>query len=187
MSSYSEGQTHQLMNALEAANFSATELTLLGQFPRLIDIKAVLHGTAKIVITVHTIVRAAAPFVPKNWKVEEHQLGSQLQWDPDRVSLFLCEEQKGGSIEGRKLRQKLQGEPVLNANILDYLLANPQLIPEEWKGKAVFFWGTIYRYRHSYGHLFVRYLYWDGEQWLWDYRWLDFDFLGGHPAALLRK
>src|SRR3989344_5319984 len=95
---------------------------------------------------------------------------------------------RAGSSSGtRKFRQKLQGEPVLNANILDYLLANPQLIPEEWKGKAVFFWGTIYRYRHSYGHLFVRYLYWDGEQWLWDYRWLDFDFLGGHPAALLRK
>jgi len=34
----------------------------------------------------------------------------------------------------------------MNANVLDYLLAHPELIPEDWKNKYVFFWGTIYRY-----------------------------------------
>ena len=70
----------------------------------------------------------------------------------------------------------------MNANILDYLLAHPELIPEEWKGKYIFFWGTIYRL--SDGRLCVRYLIWNGSEWDWSYDWLDDDFNSDSPAAL---
>lgn len=74
---------------------------------------------------------------------------------------------------------------MLNANVLEYLLAHPDLIPEEWKGKAVFFWGTIYR--DSDGGLYVRYLYWSGVRWSWVCNWLARDWIGHDPAAVLAK
>ena len=114
----------------------------------------------------HVIDLDAEPFVPDGWKVEEHQKGGQFKWDASKVALYLSKKQQGGSfIEGNKLREGLKRKRVYNANLLDYLLANPDLIPEGWKGKAVFFWGTIYR--NSDGYLCVRYLYWNDDRWDW--------------------
>lgn len=124
----------------------------------------------------------ADPFVPDGWKVVKHVKGGQLEFDPAKVALYLDEEQNGGVIIGHELRGKLKGKPVFNANLLDYLLAHPNLIPEEWKGKAVFFWGTIYR--DSVGSLCVRCLVWDDGRWYWVYRWLDGRFDDFDPAAV---
>ena len=49
MSSYSEGQTHQLMEALQKEGFTSDDVTKLGQFKNLPRILDVLHGRAKIV------------------------------------------------------------------------------------------------------------------------------------------
>ncbi len=144
-----------------------------------------LRGDAEVVIKTHTIDCDANPYVPDDWKVEEHIKGGELRWNPDEVELYLCDKQKDGVIEGNKLRKLLKGKPVLNANVLDHLLDNQQLIPEEWKGKAVFFWGTIYR--NSDGNLCVRYLYWDDDRWRWNDGWLGGSFGGGDPAALSCK
>jgi hypothetical protein len=104
-----------------------------------------------------------------------------LEWNPAKVCLHLSPNQQSGKIiKGHKLRKELEKEPVLNANVCDYLLAHPELIPEEWKGKHIFFWGTIYR--GSDGDLYVRYLYWCGSQWHWDYYWLGDDWSSDNPA-----
>ncbi|MDP3645911.1 MAG: hypothetical protein Q8R25_02390 [bacterium] len=131
----------------------------------------------------HLVDLDADPFIPNGWKVEEHQKGGQFKWDAAKIALYLSEPQKRGrGIEGNKLRNALKGQPVFNANLLDYLLKNPHLIPEEWKDKYIFFWGTIYR--GSGGYLYVRYLYWYGGRWYWSNRWLDDDWDGLNPAAL---
>jgi hypothetical protein len=183
MSSYSEGQTHQLMNALEAAEFTAEDVTRLGQFSDLRGIRFAVRGQAEIVVTKHIIDLDADPFVPGGWTLEEHRKGGQFEWDSARVALYLSPEQQGRKvIKGDRLRDELKGKPVFNANLLDYLLANPQLIPEEWKGKFVFFWGTIYR--DSDGCLYVRCLFWGGGRWYWDGSWLDGDWGGYFPAAV---
>src|SRR4051812_5109537 len=84
--------------------------------------------------TQHVIDLDANPFVPNNWKVEEHKKGGQFKWNPASIRFHLSPNQQNGKvIEGNKLRKELANEPVLNANILDYLLAHPELIPEEWK------------------------------------------------------
>jgi len=83
-----------------------------------------------------------SPLCPRGWIVIEHKKDGLIKFD---LSL-------------RK------GWPVLNASVLDYLLYNPELIPEERKGKANPFWGTIY-YHCSDGRLGVRCLYWDGSKW----------------------
>ena len=125
------------------------------------------------------------PFLPQDWKgVEYHKKGGQFMLDLSNVRLHLSPTQMNGKyIEGNKLRKELASEPVFNANVLDYLLAHPELIPEEWKGKYVFFWGTIYR--NSDGYLYVRFLYWHGGAWDWSYVWLDRNFGDLDPAAVL--
>ncbi len=123
------------------------------------------------------------PFLPEGWKVDNHKKGGQLEWDPAKVRLHLSPNQQNGkSIRGDELYKELENEPVLNANVLDYLLAHQELIPDEWKGKYVFFWGTIYRF--SGGRLGIRCLYWNDDRWYWDSFWLGYDFYGSDPAAL---
>ncbi len=142
-----------------------------------------LRNGARVQIIGNVIDCDAASFVPKGWSVEEHRKGGQFAWDPGKVSLYLSESQKNGSvISGNKLRKELQDKPVLNANVLDYLLEHPELIPEEWKGKYIFFWGTIYR--GSDGGLYVRCLSWDGERWSWGDRWLGRGWNADNPAAV---
>lgn len=49
MSSYKEGQVHQLVERLEAEGFTLHHITLLGQTDKLSDIKLLLEGEAEIV------------------------------------------------------------------------------------------------------------------------------------------
>ena len=141
-----------------------------------------LSGHADVYCKEHIIDCDVAPFVPDGWKVEEHQKGGQLSFNAPQIELHLPVAQKNGTIEGNKLRKELAGKPVLNANVLDYLLAHPELIPEDWKGKYVFFWGTVYR--DSDGNLCVRFLYWIVGRWSWGNGWLDDGWYGDYPAAL---
>ncbi len=182
---YSIGQMNQLGDALELAGFTPENVTDLRNYSHWSDIKSVICGHAEIVFKKHLIDCDAAPFIPEGWTLLEghHSKGGQLQWDPKKVSLYLSKVQKKGkTIQGHDFRKELKGQPVLNACVLDYLLAHQELIPDEWKGKLVFFWGTIYR--SSDGYLNVRCLNWDGSQWYWDFSWLDDDFGGSNPAAV---
>ena len=143
----------------------------------------VLLGHASITVVDHLIDLDAPRFIPQGWKVEEHKKGGQLTWDATKVSLYLSEGQKNGKrLEGNKLREELKSQPVYNANLLDDLLKNPHLIPEDWKGKYIFFWGTIYRL--SDGSLYVRFLYWRGGRWYWRCRWLVLYWYGNDPAVV---
>lgn len=130
----------------------------------------------------HIINTNKKPFIPyKGWKVEEHINNGKV--DVSKIQLFLSDEQKNGYIEGHKLREILKSKNPLNANVLDYLYEHQDLIPEAWTGKYIYFWGTIYR--DSDGDLCVRYLYWHVGVWGRDYGWLDHDWYGHNPAALL--
>ncbi len=123
------------------------------------------------------------PFIPEGLRIEKHIKGGKFEWNPAHVELYLSENQKNGNyITGNQLLKELKGKPVLNANVLDYLLAHPELIPEDWKGKYVFFWGTLYR--SSGGNLFVRCLRWGGSRWNWNDDWLGLDWLDNRPAAV---
>ena len=149
---------------------------------RLLKDDKLCRKIAELIMAKHVINCDVDPFVPAGWKVESHKKTGIFKWDISSIKLYLSENQQGNkSIEGNKLRKELEKEPVLNANVLDYLLKHPELIPEEWKGKAIFFWGTIYR--DSYGDLYVRGLSWGGDHWGWSCRWLDDDFYRNGPAA----
>ena len=110
--------------------------------------------------------------------------GDDLFLNGKKLVLHLSKRQQNGKvIEGYELRKELTKATILNACVLDYLLKHPELIPDSWKGKFIFFWGTIYR--HSDGNLFVRYLLWSGDGGYWIYFWLDDDWYDFNPAAVL--
>lgn len=178
-------QAGELKAAFRRGNWTNAEIKKLCEGDILTQVRNVVRGFADVVPKQHVIDCNAEPFCPDGWKIEEHIPGGKFEWDPNKVDLFLSQKQKKGVIGGNELRQELKGKPVLNAIVLDYLLVHPELIPEEWKGKAVFFWGTIYR--DSGGDLDVRYLGWGDSQWYWSSYWLDFDWHDISPAALARK
>jgi hypothetical protein len=155
------------------------KIIIEGKVPLFLD---VVRGLAEIKYLEHLIDSDSAPFIPNGMSVEEHKKGGLFKFDPAKIFPYLSKKQKKGSIGGHDLRKELANLPVLNANVLDYLLAHPELIPEEWKNKYIFFWGTIYS--DSVGYLYVRCLDWNGSKWDWDCSWLDSDFNSDNPAAL---
>lgn len=161
-------------------------------------IQRFLSGDVEVVIRDH-VVNGKKPFIPEGWKVESHQEtgdlkltrdGDNLFLDGKKIDFFLSPNQaEGKSIKGDKLRKELEGKPVLNACVLDYLREHPDLIPESWKvdekgrTRYIFFWRTIYRV--SGGDLYVRYLYWHGGRWDWGDGWLGDEWRVNDPAAVL--
>ena len=186
------GQANELKLAFRRADFSNDDIKRLCEGTVLAGVRSVLRGHAAINVVEHVIDCDADPFNPwtnDGFTIEEHQKGGQWKFDPKQVEFFLSSGQKDGKvIEGNKLRKELAKKPVFNANVLDYLLAHPELIPDEWKTdgngntRYIFFWGTVYRNRD--GNLFVRFLYWDDGRWNWSYHWLDCDWRGNDPAAV---
>ncbi len=163
--------------------------SIAGDTDKLGRILSYIRGCSEIKPIEHLIDFDKAPSVPKGWTIlpDAKQLPNRvrgtMKFDSKKVALHLDDGQKDGKwIQGNKLRQKLEKVPVYGAQLGDFYMANLHLIPEEWKGKAVFFWGTIYR--DAGGRLCVRFLYWRGDGWVWVYRWLDVDFNGRSPAAV---
>ena len=117
----------------------------------------------------HIIDCDADPFIP----TPEHGVGSLqpvthkkrglLELDFSDIKLYVSPNMKkygSGSesretIYGGKLWQELEEKDVLNVNVLQYLLARPELVPDEWCGKLVCFWGTIYSITSAPSHTVV--------------------------------
>lgn len=181
---YSVGQMNQLGDALERSGYTPADVTQLSGGDILANVLPLVraYGKTPTVAVQNLIDCDANPFEPSGLKVHSHTKGGQYTFDPN-VTLYLSEKQKsGGVIEGNKLLKELANKHPLNANVLDYLLKNTHLIPESWKGKYVYFFGTVYR--DSRGNLYVRYLFWDGEQWFSFCHWLDNDWYSNNPVAL---
>ena len=175
----------ELEEAMIRAGLTPGELKALAKRKDLLElIRQAIHGQAtqnQLIIDCD-----AKPFTPDRWKVEVHKKGGQFTFDLSKIKLHLLPNQMGGKyIEGNELRKELASEPVFNANVLDYLLKpeNQHLIPEGWKDKYVFFWGTIYR--NSNGSLYIGCLCWYDGAWGWNYHWLGDYWDDCRPAAVL--
>lgn len=105
----------------------------------------------------------ADPFIPQGLKVDSHRKCGVI--NPLRITLYTADVQNAGFVNGADLGRELESRPVLNACVLDFLLDNPHLIPESWKGRLVVFWGTVYL--DSSCSRVARYLGQFGGQWRW--------------------
>ncbi|HPY08956.1 MAG: hypothetical protein ACOX0H_01690 [Patescibacteria group bacterium] len=172
-------QAAELKLAFRRTGWNNAEIKTLSEGDILADVLKVIRGQAKIKMNEssgHLIDCDAAPFIPSgnfNWSVEEHKKGGLFKFDPAKISLYMFGEEGHDTNSGHDFRQKLMKKSVINANVLDYLLAHPELIPEDWKGKFIFFWGTIYHDLND--ELFVRCLTYLSK-WIWCYHSLDEEF-----------
>lgn len=197
--SLSVGLAQEIEHALNRNGFqSLDEVKGLTKGDFLANVRNVQLGHAEIKPIEHAIDLGTDPFLPDGWKVEEHRKGKvaklerkgdDLYLDGKKIDFYLSKPQKKRNvIVGDELRKDLAKQPVLNANVLDYLLKNPHLIPEMWKKDEkenthyIFFWGTIYR--SSDGRLCVRYLYWVGDWWNWSCGWLGNVWDDDDPAVV---
>ncbi len=198
----SVGMAHELEHGMNRNGGWDGELVkALGQGDNLAKVRDLLLGRATLQIIDHIVDGDADPFLPNGWTVESHQKqgackierkGDDLYVNGKKLGFYLAKgQQNGKAIEGHKLRKELADKPTRNANLLDRLLANPELIPDSWKVDAngntryIFFWSTIYR--NSGGVLYVRYLYWFDGQWQWRYAWLGDDFASQNPAVVCEE
>ncbi len=110
-----------------------------------------------------------------------------LEWNPAKVSLYLSEKQqrKRECDFGKILEKDLndRNEPICNANVLDYLLLHQELIPEEWRGMTIYFWGT--KYLLPSGNRCIRCMGWDGKKWRSGRSRIDRAFTADTPAICL--
>ncbi len=194
------GQANELKLAFRRNEWTNDDVKKICSGDVLRDFLKVVRGHATISVVDHLIDCDADPFLPLGWQgVEDHVKGGILKLETRDSDLYLNgqkidfhlspNQQNGKVIQGHKLREELKGKLVLNANVLDDLLAHKELIPESWKEdeqgriRYIFFWGTIYRGADR--GLFVRCLYWRDGQSYWGCSWLDRGFGGQIPAALL--
>jgi hypothetical protein len=129
---------------------------------------------------------SAQPYLPKGWRgIKEHRNRSEIIWHPSKVRLHLSQRQlpnSARSISGEQLLLELKKLPIYNANLLDFFLQHKNIIPEDWKDKKIFFWGTIYK--RPDGYLCVRCLDWRNGNWEWNHFWLGRDWTAAYPAAI---
>jgi len=138
----------------------------------------------------HLIDCNKAPFVPEGFVgVESHTRFGLLEWNPAQVEFYIsleCRRRYLAAVTGFFLRDELRSKVVLNANVLDYLLANQGLIPEDWEADT-FFWGTIYeRMDGDQRAPCVRCMYKRNDGWKPGFRQLNSDFNAHHLAICLK-
>lgn len=189
---FSVGLMNQVGDALQNAGYTPDDLTKFrSSTDRLVEFRKVLFGHAEIKLIRHIVDLDVAPFIPNGLRIEEKdqlpgRVRGKMELDSAKVNLYLSEGQKPGEyVVGTKLKVELENQPVYPAPLLDYYLAHPELIPESWKGKATFFWGTIYR--DADVNLCVRCLYFSDESWDSSYYWLGDRFYSSDPAAVAGK
>lgn len=101
-----------------------------------------------------------------------------LLLDFEAVEGYQCEEQRyGGRIRGYDFFEKIKNSTGFwNGCVLDYLIENPKLIPDEWKGLHMPFWGSIFK--DEDGELYVKFLYFNSsagvEKWEVHTLWLGY-------------
>lgn len=123
------------------------------------------------------------PHIPDGWSVSHHIKQGMIAWNPDEIRLYRSPCQEERLVQGYTLRICVMDEAViLNACVLDFLLTNPHLIPEDWKGKTILFWGTLFE--DEDGNQRVGLLVWNGDRWKAEYPWLDSKFSERCVAAI---
>lgn len=188
------GQAVELKAAFRRAGFNNAQIKRLCEGDIMSQVKLLVCDKEEIQQAIKTINCSLEPSIPGGWHIRsEDQLPGRvtepnLIWDPTRACFWLSDKQTEGGVSTiKELIFKLKNEPVLPVNVLDFLLANPHLIPNEWKQdkqgriRYTYFWGTIYRDMNY--DLCVRCLHWRDNQWRTGYGWRGVTWNEQTPAA----
>ncbi len=164
-------------------------LTRSGKLAQVMGLIQVFGESAMLRLCKNQLDTSVEPSVPSGMQVDYHsqELGV-IDCNCINATLYTNPAQQNHLelINGNALEQELRGFQLLNATILDHLLKNTHLIPEEWKKYAVTFWGTIYRRKGDFSHArHVRCLVWRDSHWQSEFRSLSGYWRQDRPAAII--
>jgi hypothetical protein len=176
LSNISIGVMHELAITARKAGWEPKDFgDLAKNKEHLSRILPFVRGFSELGSSEHIIDRDDEPFIPRFSVLHQHIKTGKVKWDPANIKLFhsTCKPDKNARPLRDcaildQVRQEMTRKPVCNANVLDYLLRNPILIPESWKEYAVFFFGTSYLSKPSLRYVNIRYLRWHEVNWEWD-------------------
>lgn len=137
-------QAHELKMSFRRNGWTNAEIKTLSEKNLLADILQVVKGQAEIRFKEYLIDCRKTPFIPDGLFIVEHRKFDSFKLNPSYTKLDLSRRVKNMSLSGVDMRKYLAKKWVMNANILDFLIDHPNLIPENWKNKVIYFWGTIY-------------------------------------------
>ena len=120
------------------------------------------------------ILSREEPMGLSGWAVVQHKDDGFREWDPKRFVVIPLGLSKGDAIDSLERGGASDDAQSASPNLLDFFLANPELIPVECRGKKVFFLATQYRDK-DHGDsdaICARYLYQKQDEWDWDHEWV---------------
>ncbi len=183
-------QAAELKMAFRRGGWSNKDIKALCEGDLARRLLGVIRKESKIVDNDHYVDLSTNPFVPEGYSVKEHVTGKSKWLLNGNMQLFLSPSQRSEGARGVKgdiIKRELEGKNLLNVNVLDYLLKNPWLIPESWKGKCVVFWGTTYTVMGIVGlkNTCVRFLFYDdsSKKWQWSSFFVSDKFKAHYFAA----
>ena len=166
-------QSIMIQAALRKAGYPPELAHKLGNAKTMAKILPFLKGEAEIRLIHHIIDCDKEPELFRDWSILSHKKHGKFSFSIEKITLYLPKGQRTNNCaQARKIYEEVYNLPVLNVNVLYCLLNHKYLIPEEWKGMDIFFWGTIFRANKT-GEDFVFYLFWNGEKWEIDYYCLN--------------
>ena len=112
-----------------------------------------------------------ATLIAKGWTIESDRENLPADWNPKSVKIISPLKKGGSVITGEESIKRLSKEPLLGARGFWHYWNNQADIPEEWKGKYVFFDALVLR--NPSGNRYSLSLYWDYGRWHWRDYWLD--------------
>ncbi len=198
MSSYSEGQTHQLMDALEAAGYEPADITRLGQFNNHPGILDVLRGRAEIVmikrdeVPLDTIIRVNRSIRPEypDWveRVVHPELESTgpAEYDLAATSLWLHDRQRDG-VAGQVIYDHLKQHGMLASclslqDAMEIQNKGVAVFRQVFGDQFVYFWKSVVQSRDA-RYLYVPSLGVLGDQVVLRWHWLGLAWRVVWPAV----
>ncbi|MEK7540725.1 MAG: hypothetical protein AAB529_00575 [Patescibacteria group bacterium] len=184
MSSYSEGQTHQLMEAFEAKGFTPSHVTSLGQnADGILDkLMLVLISAAKVVVDLVFELIANVERDMTNWECLEPVVAEEGEFES-----FLAEFLEPGEscLGGEEMVKIAKKQGILTGlRHAEAMLRDQDRIPADWR-KYYLVFPEVWQSPSGYRAVFD--LYWYGCRWYLSYSWLDNDFISRCRLVASRK
>lgn len=182
----------KLIQALREEGFSMEETLslaenrfLLRQLRRVIENQQ--KKTQPVLSEVRKIDLSASPYVPPGFELKDHQDQKLLKWNPfwNPGRFWFLSSIDLGVDEKCTLSDvlmKVDNHHALNANMLDFYLQEPELIPKELKHCETIFPAT--RYTNCREVSLVRILYCNSGSWDWGWMKIEDKFREDHRIAV---
>jgi hypothetical protein len=111
------------------------------------------------------------------------------EFDINKMQLYISKEQiNTGNIAGFAFKKELESKKVPTTAVLNYFLRHPQLIPNDWRGKQIYFWGSAYEIA-GIPEEQIPYIFWDVKKnkWLCSVNSIDFICEDDEVALILKE